>query len=354
MRYADPSGHFIETVLDIISVGMDVADIAQNGLNWGNGLSLAVDVASVLLPGIPAIGAAVRAINAVDTVVDVVNVADAVVDTANAVDTIADVAKVADDVVDGANALDNVGDGAKSLDCLVNSFSADTDVVTTEGSVDIATLQVGDYVLAWNEADGTLGFYQITDTIHHTDKVVVNLLLDGEWIETTPEHPFYVEGKGWVNAEDLQFGDQVYQADGTTGVVWIKWNVYKTQEMYNLSVDTAHTFFVGEGQWLVHNCGGNSWWADEKVTKQMNGKRNWSSSDIDDVLSNPVDTASTRDTRHNINSVVTDQGPATAYYRADGHYVVQHDITGEIIQVSDTSNPNWFDDILKQTIWRRK
>jgi hypothetical protein len=27
--------------------------------------------------------------------------------------------------------------------------------------------------------------------------------------------------------------------------------------MYNLTVDTAHTFFVGEGQWLVHNCGGS-------------------------------------------------------------------------------------------------
>ena len=24
-------------------------------------------------------------------------------------------------------------------------------------------------------------------------------------------------------------------------------------EMYNLTVETAHTFFVGEGQWLVHN-----------------------------------------------------------------------------------------------------
>lgn len=23
--------------------------------------------------------------------------------------------------------------------------------------------------------------------------------------------------------------------------------------MYNLTIDTAHTFFVGEGQWLVHN-----------------------------------------------------------------------------------------------------
>ena len=25
--------------------------------------------------------------------------------------------------------------------------------------------------------------------------------------------------------------------------------------MYNLTVDTAHTFFVGQGQWLVHNAG---------------------------------------------------------------------------------------------------
>ena len=24
--------------------------------------------------------------------------------------------------------------------------------------------------------------------------------------------------------------------------------------MYNLTVDEAHTFFVGDGQWLVHNC----------------------------------------------------------------------------------------------------
>jgi len=62
-----------------------------------------------------------------------------------------------------------------------------------------------------------------------------------------------VEGKGWVDAEDLRTGDRVRQADGTTGVVWLKWTVYRTQEMYNLTVDTAHTFFVGEGQWLVHN-----------------------------------------------------------------------------------------------------
>ncbi|KAA0265716.1 MAG: hypothetical protein DPW18_13750 [Chloroflexi bacterium] len=58
---------------------------------------------------------------------------------------------------------------------------------------------------------------------------------------------------GWVEADDLKFGDEVCQADGTTGIVWLKWNVEKAREMYNLTVDTAHTFFVGEGQWLVHN-----------------------------------------------------------------------------------------------------
>jgi hypothetical protein len=36
-------------------------------------------------------------------------------------------------------------------------------------------------------------------------------------------------------------------------LVWFKWNIEKKQEMYNFTVDTAHTYFVGDGQWLVHN-----------------------------------------------------------------------------------------------------
>lgn len=30
--------------------------------------------------------------------------------------------------------------------------------------------------------------------------------------------------------------------------------VHKPQRMYNLTVEGAHTFFVGDGGWLVHNC----------------------------------------------------------------------------------------------------
>jgi hypothetical protein len=59
----------------------------------------------------------------------------------------------------------------------------------------------------------------------------------------------------WVNAGDLDVGDAVRQADGTTGIVQAVVVVERRQPMYNLTVAVAHTFFVGEQQWLVHNVG---------------------------------------------------------------------------------------------------
>ncbi len=108
-------------------------------------------------------------------------------------------------------------------------------------------------MLAWDEETNTLGWYQVTDTIHHTDAAVVHLTIDGEELETTPEHPFYVEGEGWVSAEDLEVGDDIQNAEGSTGEVESIEIEQTQQEMYNLTVDEAHTFYVGEGQWLVHN-----------------------------------------------------------------------------------------------------
>lgn len=87
---------------------MDVADIAQNGLNWGNGLSLAVDVASVLIPGIPAVGAAVRALNAVDTVADAAKAVNA---TTNAVQA----ANQADNSIDLYRGIKTAEDGLPIL-----------------------------------------------------------------------------------------------------------------------------------------------------------------------------------------------------------------------------------------------
>ena len=43
------------------------------------------------------------------------------------------------------------------------------------------------------------------------------------------------------------------QADGEWGAVEAVAIEARTQVMYNLTVATAHTFFVSQKQWLVHN-----------------------------------------------------------------------------------------------------
>ena len=181
-----------------------------------------------------------------------------------------DAVRRVDDLADSRRYGDDV---AKNLDCpLRNSFSADTSVLTAAGEVAISEIAVGDLVLAYNEATGETGYYTVTAVISHVDPSIVELTIDSdpsassgtETLETTAEHPFYVvagapwlqsgETQGrWVNAGELEVGDAVRQADGTTGMVQAVVVVERRQPMYNLTVADAHTFFVGDGEWLVHN-----------------------------------------------------------------------------------------------------
>ncbi len=72
---------------------------------------------------------------------------------------------------------------------------------------------------------------------------------------TTAEHPFYTRERGWVEAGELRLGEHVRRLDGGYGTVLELNSIQRSQRMYNLTVETAHTFFVGDGKWLVHNAG---------------------------------------------------------------------------------------------------
>lgn len=133
------------------------------------------------------------------------------------------------------------------------SFDEDTLVATEDGPRAISSLRPGDRVLAWDEATGKTAFYTVTDTLAHTDPVVVRLAVGGEKLLTTPDHPFYVEERGWVPAGELRLGDRVRRAEGTSATVESVATEVRPQPMYNLTVGAAHTYFVGKGQWLVHN-----------------------------------------------------------------------------------------------------
>lgn len=96
------------------------------------------------------------------------------------------------------------------------SFDATTLVATDEGLVPIATIQVGDLVLAYDEATGTTDYYTVTASFVHSDPVLVDVAIDNEWINTTPEHPFFT-ADGWTDAENLELSDWVASADGEWG-----------------------------------------------------------------------------------------------------------------------------------------
>lgn len=93
----------------------------------------------------------------------------------------------------------------------------------------------------------------MTNVWVHVDPVIMTLTVDGEQVETTPEHPFFtIEGE-WLAVAELQIGDEIRTAEWGSGTIESIHFTVAPQPMYNFTVATAHTYFVGDGQWLVHN-----------------------------------------------------------------------------------------------------
>jgi hypothetical protein len=133
-------------------------------------------------------------------------------------------------------------------------------VLTAAGAVAIGSLGVGDHVLAYDETTGTTASYPISVVHINADPETGTVVIGGEVIETTPEHPFYTLEAGWLDAEDLEPGMHVPSASGEPGEVSSVDFAARPAIMYNLTVEVAHTFFVGEGEWLVHNTGCDIRW----------------------------------------------------------------------------------------------
>ena len=135
-------------------------------------------------------------------------------------------------------------------------FTGDTEVYTDDGLVCIEEIEVGDEVWAYNSETGETELKEVLNVwIKETDEILHVSTADGETIDTTTNHPFYVENKGWVAAGDLEVGDILVTADGDTVEV-SDIAIEKLAEpitVYNLEVSDFHTYFVGEFGVLVHN-----------------------------------------------------------------------------------------------------
>ena len=86
---------------------------------------------------------------------------------------------------------------------------------------------------------------------------LIHIYVGYSQIKSTAPHPFWVEGKGWVEAGNLLEGDKVKLYSGE--VLEIKEirreRLEEPVKTYNFEVEDWHTYLVSENNVLVHNAG---------------------------------------------------------------------------------------------------
>lgn len=77
-----------------------------------------------------------------------------------------------------------------------------------------------------------------------------------ETVHTTAKHPWLTTDRGFVLAGTLHAGERVMREDGTPATVMAVVVRPGAANYYNLTVSVLHTYAVGAGRYVVHNCGG--------------------------------------------------------------------------------------------------
>lgn len=179
-------------------------------------------------------------------------------------------------------------------------------MLTEDGHKNIEDIKVGDKVLSKNEKTGEQGYKRVSRLFRGKTSRIVNLRIrdlskshqsgrsephsvgqersspekgedagdsdgsdpdgsgspsDEQEIRCTPEHPFFVRGKSWVEAENLKAGDRLIGDQGEELEVSEVSVSEEKAEHYNFEVEDWHTYFVsdaeqGAGVWVHNLCRG--------------------------------------------------------------------------------------------------
>lgn len=137
----------------------------------------------------------------------------------------------------------------KSRQCLPEGTFVDT----ATGTKPIQDFKKGDELYSFNLENNKLETDSIKDAWCSGEKECVKIITyDGKEVESGKIHPFYVIGKSWVSAKELQDGDAILNKENKQSVVK-KVVEIGNKICYDLEVEKNENFFVND--LLVHNTG---------------------------------------------------------------------------------------------------
>ena len=154
----------------------------------------------------------------------------------------------------GVSALAVFTGGMKAT---MKCFIAGTLIAAESGFARIESIKPGDVVLSTNADTMETGYKKVLEKYVRKTRELVHIIVGGKEIVSTPDHPYYVAGRGFVNACQLCIGSPLLDSDGKIFEIE---QIYKEQlekneevTVYNFQVEDWHTYHVGEMEVLVHN-----------------------------------------------------------------------------------------------------
>ena len=159
-------------------------------------------------------------------------------------------------------AVETVGDTDTPVSCGGNSFSSDTEVLLANGkTIPISQVQPGDEVMAADPETGRIEPEVVTQVWIHDDSNLMNVAVTTSsgtsTIRSTSTHLFWdLSTHAWTSAAKLDVGDQLLSSDGQLASVAGHGSLAGREDMWDLTVQSDHDFFVTVGGTgvLVHNC----------------------------------------------------------------------------------------------------
>ena len=142
---------------------------------------------------------------------------------------------------------------SNGLHCLtgVNCFTSNTLVLTKTGQKEIKEIKTNDIVLSFDEKSKKSSWKKVTNTFNKSINSLQKIIVSKDTIYTTADHKF-MTNTGWIKAASLSVG-MLLQTQLGFSEIKTNTKIDSTATVYNFTVQKNHTYYVGKGNFLVHN-----------------------------------------------------------------------------------------------------
>ena len=130
-------------------------------------------------------------------------------------------------------------------------LAAGTPIWTDAGPVAVEKIKVGDRVLSQDPETGELAYKPVLHTTVRLNAELVKLELRDDTVTCSVGHRFWISGKGWMKARDIQPNMNFHGAEGTTPLR--RSEPAGVGPVYNLIVADFHSYFVGKALIYSHD-----------------------------------------------------------------------------------------------------